>query len=172
MHRTRGSLQTIWSAYILVIIPTQRLPRPTLIFWLFVEALVDIMIFFAISVTFDLAQVLITLLLAFLDCSCVTTSGGGVGKPTLLILTVWTGIFLGLTQSLFWLASIPTIILVSGWRVVGFSSLRILVLVLVALYWSVSMGTVRVSFARQEASLARCFSLDIASPLNDFLTII
>lgn len=38
-------------------------------FWFFVEILISILAFFVIGIIFNLAQVILTLLLIFLDCS-------------------------------------------------------------------------------------------------------
>lgn len=70
-------------------------------------------VFFIIDVTFDLTQVFVTLLLIFFDIGNVTVSGGSIGIPALLAITVQTKIVFGLTQSLPLLDFISTITFVN-----------------------------------------------------------
>lgn len=91
----------------------QRLPRPTLVIWLCLKVLVSIMALFVTSVTFDLMQIIVTLLLFFLDSSDITANDGSIRRLASLNFAVGTRILVGLTQTLPGLAFIFTITLVS-----------------------------------------------------------
>lgn len=91
----------------------QRLPKLILVFSLHIETFVSIIAFFVIDVIFSLAQVFVILLFIFLDSRGVTANSGSIESLTSLTFAIGTKLLFDLTQSLLWLASISTIILVS-----------------------------------------------------------
>lgn len=72
--------------------------KSTLVFQLFVRAIVDIITLFMTSIIFDLDQVLVTLFLGFFNSSDVTANGRIVGSLALRVFAIKTKIFLGLIQ--------------------------------------------------------------------------
>lgn len=76
---------------------TRGFLRLGLVFRLFVGVVNGIIALLVTGVIFNMAQVLVILLLIFLDNSDITAGDGSVKEPALPTFTVRTRIFLGLT---------------------------------------------------------------------------
>lgn len=153
---------------------TQRLPRPALVFWLFIWTLIHIMTFFVTTKVFHLAQILIVLLIIFFDYSSIDFSGQNVrGLAQFLILIQIKALFGGLVRGLAWLARLTTtttIIIIKS--IGGFFNLGVFLVFKVSLYQSMAMKTMNIAFLSHRNGLRGYFSFDINGFFNDLLPVI
>lgn len=128
----------------------QRLPKSTLMFWLFIGAFVGIVAFLVIGIALDLAQVSITLLFIFLDNNSINASYGGiVGGLALLASLIQTKILLGRsTQSLAYLVSLSTSTIFISGSIVFFCLGVLFVLRFFILQWFMAIKPASITFLR------------------------
>lgn len=131
------------------------------------------MFFFVIGIAFDLAQVLITLLLVFFDDSSIIISCEGIRKLAPLASFIQKRVFLRrLTQNLTSLISISTSIITISGKIVLFSLKIFLVSGFLIFKWSMVVKAAYVTFSYQRGNLLSLLSFGIHSSLDDRLLII
>lgn len=140
--------------------------------WLFLWALIGIVVPFVTNIILDLAQIFITLHSIFLDYNDITANWQGVRGLTLLVLRFQMRIFFkGPTWSLVRLVAILTIT-VSGKKIIIFSFKIFLILKIFILWWLITAKTAHVAFLRQQRDLPSYFSFNIYCLLGNLLCVI